>query len=138
MLQNPGPTFIPTMYLPRLIYWISSVLLSLMLLFSAFMYLFNHEQVKIVFELLGYPGYLIYPLGIFKILAVMAIISSKSRFLKNLAYAGIFYNFSLAFIAHLVKGDGEGFFAFLGLLFLAVSFLFDKILKPRHKIAYDL
>ena len=126
------------MNLPKLIYWISSILLSFLLMFSVFIYFFNHEEVEIVFELLGYPTYLIYPLAILKILAVVAIISSKLRFLKNLAYAGIFYNFSLAFIAHIAKADGAGFLAILGLILLIVSYLFDKVLRPKHKIAYEI
>ena len=126
------------MNLPKLIYWFSSILLSILLLFSAYMYFFNHEEVEIAFELLGYPTYLIYPMGFLKILAVIAIISSKSRFLKNLAYAGVFYNLLLAFIAHLSQSDGAGFLAFLGLLLLGLSYIFDKALKPNHKIAYYL
>jgi hypothetical protein len=136
--QNPNIVYIPTMNLPKLIYWISSVLLSMLLLFSVFMYFFKHEDVEIIFELLGYPTYLIYPLAILKLLAVVAIISSKSRFLKNLAYAGVFYDFSLAFIAHIAKADGAGFLAFLGILLLAVSYLFDKVMRPKHKIAYEV
>lgn len=126
------------MSLPKVIYWFSTGLLCLLLLFSAFMHFFNRMNVEITFEDLGFPAYLIYPLAIAKILAVMAILSNKSIFLKNLAYTGIFYNLSLAFIAHMAKADGAGFLAFLGLLLLGVSVLFDKIIRPRHKSAFDL
>ena len=134
-----GPVFwIPFMNLPKLIYWFSTGLLCLLLGFSAFMYLFKHWDVEVSFELLGYPTYLIYPLAILKILAIIAILSNKSNFLKNLAYAGIFYNFSLAFFSHAVKADGASFLALLGLILLGISYLFDKILKPKHKPAFDL
>jgi hypothetical protein len=126
------------MNLPKLIYWFSSILLSVLLVFTAFMYFFNHEDVRIAFTELGYPVYLIYPLATFKILAVIAILSSKYRFVKNLAYAGIFYNLTLGFIAHLVIGDGVGFLAFLGLCLLLVSYTFDNILRPQHKSGYDI
>ena len=126
------------MNLPKLIYWFATVLLCLLLLFSASMYLFNHAVVVEAFTNLNYPSYLIYPLAFAKVLAVVAIISHKSHILKQLAYAGIFYNFLLAFIAHAAIGDGGGLLALLGLLLLGISFIFDKILKPKHKLAYEV
>jgi hypothetical protein len=126
------------MKLPNLIFWFSTTLLSLLLLLNVFNYLFNHGETEITFELLGYPTYLIYPLAFAKLFAVVAIVSSKIRFLKSLAYAGLFYNFLLAIIAHLANSDGAGFMAFLGLVLLIVSFVFDKIMKPNNKFAYNL
>ena len=126
------------MQLPKLIYWFSTILLSLLLLFSASMYLFNHADVVVAFETLGYPSYLIYPMAFAKILAVTAIISSKVKFLKQLAYAGVFFNLLLAFIAHVAIGDGAGMLAFIGLFLLGTSFVFDKILKPKHRSAFEV
>lgn len=126
------------MKLPNLIYWFSTTLLSILLLSNVYSYLFNHDETKIAFELLGYPAYLIYPLAFAKLFAVIAIVSSKFRFLKSLAYAGLFYNFGLALIAHMANSDGAGFLSFLGLVLLTVSFVFDKIMKPNNKFAYDL
>lgn len=126
------------MSLPKLIYWFSSGLLALLLLFSATMHFVNHQQVAQTFRGLGYPTYLIYPLAVLKILAVVAILSSKSRFLKKLAYAGVFYNLLLAFFAHLIQRDGAGFFAFLGLCLLVVSYAFDKILRPKSRGGFEM
>ena len=126
------------MSLPKLIYWFSSGLLALLLLFSATMHFLNHAQVVHTFEELGYPTYLIYPLAILKILAVLAIITSKSRFLKKLAYSGVFYILILAFVAHLLERDGAGFFAFLGLCLLVVSYTFDKILRPKNTDGFEI
>ncbi|QXD26070.1 DoxX family protein [Opitutia bacterium ISCC 51] len=126
------------MQLPKLIYWFSTVLLSLLLLFSASMYIFNHADVVVAFKQLGYPSHIIYPLALAKILAVIAIVSNKVKFLKKLAYAGVFFNLLLAFMAHLVNGDGAGMLAFLGLFLLGTSFVFDKILKPKHRSAFEV
>ncbi|MDG2166682.1 MAG: DoxX family protein [Opitutales bacterium] len=126
------------MQLPKLIYWFSTVLLSSLLLFSAGMYIFNHADVVVAFEGLGYPSHIIYPLALAKILAVAAIVSSKVKFLKQLAYAGVFFNLLLAFMAHIVSGDGAGMLAFLGLFLLGTSFVFDKILKPKHRSAFEV
>ena len=126
------------MQLPKLIYWFSTVLLSLLLLFSATMYFFNHADVVIAFQQLGYPAYLIYPLALAKILAVIAIVSNKVKFIKKLAYAGVFFNLLLAFIAHAAQADGAGLLALLGLFLVTVSYVFDKILKPKHRSAFKV
>ncbi len=126
------------MRLPNLIYWIATSLLSLILLFSASMHLFNHADVVVAYETLGYPGYLIYPMALAKLLAVAAIVSSKYQFMKNLAYAGVFYNLILALISHLAVSDGAAFLSILGLIALGISYLFHRILKPRHKSAFDV
>lgn len=126
------------MQLPRLIYWFSTVLLALLLLFTAGTYLINHADVVVAFQELGYPSYLIYPLAFAKILAVVAIISNKVKFLKQLAYAGVFFNLALAFMAHAAKGDGAGLLAFIGLFLVGISWVFDKILKPKHRTAFEV
>ncbi len=126
------------MQLPKLIYWFSTVLLSILLLFSASMYIFNHADVVVAFEELGYPSHIIYPLALAIILAVAAIVSNKVKFLKQLAYAGVFFNLLLAFMAHVANGDGAGMLAFLGLFLLGTSFVFDKILKPKHRSAFEV
>lgn len=50
----------------KIIYWISTGLLSLLLLMSAGMYVFDHNTVSEMFVSFGYPTYIIYPLAIAK------------------------------------------------------------------------
>lgn len=102
------------------------------------MHLFNNADVVVAYNELGYPTYLIFPMAGAKVLAVVAIISSKSQFLKNLAYAGVFYNLLLAFISHLAISDGAGLLSFLGLILLGISYLFHRLIKPRNKSAFDV
>ena len=110
----------------KIIYWISTGLLSLMMILAARTYIFNHEAIDtILFTKLGYPAYLIYPLAIAKLLGITAILSKKSEFLKSLAYAGFFFDFILAASAHIHVGDGFGGAA-LALILLIVSFQYDK------------
>ena len=47
----------------KIIFWIVTGLLSLMMLGSAGMYIFNHASVATIFQSLGYPTYIIYPSG---------------------------------------------------------------------------
>ena len=110
----------------KIIFWVATGLLSLMLLMSAGMYFFKTADISQAFQTLGYPTYLIYPLGIAKILAVIAITTRKSAALAEWAYAGLFFDFVLALVAHLQVGDGEFGGAVVALVLLAVSYFFSK------------
>ena len=110
----------------RIIYWIATSLLSALMLMSASMYIFNNEMVSQTFLSLGFPVYVIYPLAIAKILGLVAILSRKSNFLKEWAYAGFFFDFVLALSAHWVVNDGEFVPAFVAIVLLIISYRFDK------------
>lgn len=110
----------------KIIYWIATGLLCLMMLFSAGMYFFNHEEVVQVFATLGYPAYIVYPLAIAKILGLLAILTKRSQVLKEWAYAGFFFDFVLALAAHLQAGDGEFGGAAVAIVLLFVSYAYDK------------
>lgn len=73
----------------KVIYWISTGLLSLLMLMSGGMYIFNNEMAREAITNLGYPAYVIYPLAIAKILGVVAILTRKSKVLLEWAYAGL-------------------------------------------------
>ena len=81
----------------RATYWLVTGLLSLLMLFAAANYVFKHDLIADVFTKLGYPTYLIYPLAVAKVLGVVAILTKKSRALKEWAYAGFFFDF-LSFV----------------------------------------
>ena len=110
----------------KIIYYVVTVLLSLIMLMSAGMYIFNNAAIQKAFETLGHPTYIIYPLAALKILGLVAIWSRQSARLKEWAYAGFFFNFVLAAAAHLQIGDGESMGAFVALTLLIVSYIFDK------------
>ncbi len=56
----------------KIIYYISTGLLTLLMLFSAGMYFFNHAEVAGMFTNFGYPTYIIYPYAIAKLLGLVA------------------------------------------------------------------
>lgn len=109
----------------KIVYWGSTGLLCLMMTASASMYFLKYEQVSEVFVQLGFPTFIIYPLAVAKLLGVIAILSRKSIFLKNLAYAGFFYDFVLAAGAHLAVGDGQAGGAVVALVLLGLSYFFE-------------
>ena len=101
-------------------------MLSVLMLMTASMYVFRHEMISELFSKLGYPSYIIYPLAIAKTLGIVAILSRKSEFLKELAYAGFFFVFVLALSAHLNVRDGGFAPAAVAIALVVSSYVFGK------------
>ncbi len=97
----------------------SKSLLTLLMSFSAGMYIFVGDPS--IFTNLGYPSYIMYPLAIAKILGMVAIWSGKSKFLKEWAYAGFFFDVILAFFAHIAVNDGEWAPSLIGIILVVVA-----------------
>lgn len=110
----------------KIIYYAATGIFTLMLMAGASMYFFMHEKAVTMWEALGFPIYLIYPLGVAKVLGLVAIWTNVSKVLKGLAYAGFFFNILLAISAHLHVGDGEFVGAILPLVLLIVSYFLGK------------
>lgn len=109
----------------KIIYYVSTGLLTLLMLFSVSMYLFNHEMIVKAFEGMGYPTYLIYPLATAKVLGIIALWFVKNKSIKEWAYAGFFFNTLLAFFAHIMIGDGEQMGAVIGFVLVITSYFFS-------------
>ncbi|MAN78499.1 MAG: hypothetical protein CML24_15260 [Rhizobiales bacterium] len=77
------------------VYWIPTILLSLMYVGGGLMYLTNIPMVQGMFGNFGYPAYIVPILGIVKVLAVATILSRFSVALSDLAYAGMFLHSSI-------------------------------------------
>jgi len=110
----------------KIIYYASTGLLTLLMLFSVSMYFFNHEEVAQMFANFVYPTYIIYPYAVVKLLGLFAIWNPNFKTLKEWAYAGFFFAFILAFFAHYMIGDGEQFGALIAFILLTVSYIFNK------------
>lgn len=115
-----------------LIYRITTGLLTVLMLFSASMYFAQNEMVSETFLKLGFPTFVIYPLAIAKILGLVAIWTNKSSMLKEWAYAGFVFNLLLAAGAHIAINDGEYAPALLGLVLVAVSYLYNRKLFKTY------
>lgn len=114
------------------IYRISTGLLVLMMLFSAFSY-FTSEAVKAGFVHLGFPDYFRIQLGVAKAIgALLLIFPAIPVKVKELAYAGFGITFISAFIAHTASGDPLAVVIspLVFAIVLAVSYLsFQKLSK---------
>lgn len=110
----------------KIIYWAATGMISVLLLMSAGMYVFNYAEVSEVFIKLGFPVYIIYPLAAAKTLGVIVLWAKNTKALKEWAYAGMFFNFVLASSAHLAINDGEFAPALVAIVLLFVSYIFGK------------
>ncbi len=108
------------------LYWATTGLLCVLLLFSAGLYVFTHENMVARYVAFGYPPYLVYPSAVAKVLAVIAILSKRSRTLKEWAYAGVFFDLVLAFFAHVMVSDGQFGLALAGIVLWIASYSLDR------------
>lgn len=105
------------------LYWASTLLMSLLYLFSAGLYLIKPTWVRQTLRDFGYPAYLHSVLIAIKIVAPVLILSRASLFLSDLAYAGIVFHLALSVLAHAgVKKPAGAVPAVVGILLMATSF----------------
>ena len=113
----------------RIIYWVLTAIVSLLMLFSAYMYL-TSDAIKQGFVHLGFPDYFRVELGIAKLIGGIALLLPLPRRVKEWTYAGFGINFISAFIAHVALGDEFKNFALIPVLFaiLVGSYItYDKL-----------
>lgn len=114
----------------KITFWVSTILFTLLMLFSLYNYIFNNEAITAAFESFGYPTYLVYPLATAKFLGLVAIWGNFSKWLKEWAYAGFVFNAILAFFAHYMISDGQQTGAVLALIFVLASYFTGKEVRP--------
>lgn len=110
----------------KLIYWIATSIVCFVFFSGGLMYFFNYNYAHSFFVSLGFPIWIIYPLGILKILGPIVVLSRKSLFLKELALAGFLYDAILAVTAHIMVGDGYIYHGIAAILFTIVSWIYDR------------
>lgn len=110
----------------KILFWISTGLLSAMMLMSGVMYIAQYATMAEGFKSLGYPAHIVYPLATAKIAGVIAILTRKSATLKEWAYAGFTYVFLLAGMAHLNAGDGKFIGPLIALVLLSISYFSQR------------
>ena len=89
----------------KIIYWVATALLSVGMLGSGLAQIFHAEAMVDLITPLGYPPYLLYIIGAWKILGVIAILIPRFKLVKEWAYAGFFFVMTGALVSHLASGD---------------------------------
>jgi hypothetical protein len=115
----------------RIIYWIATIGICAIMCYSASMYFMNTEMVKSFFESFNYPTYIVIPLAVLKICAVLMLLWRGIPWLTEWAYAGIFFDVVLAAMAHYHAGDSITF-TLVALVLLLISYFFGKEVRPMY------
>jgi hypothetical protein len=117
----------------KMFFWITTGLVSVMMLFSVYSYLTN-QVMKSGFVHLGFPSYFRIELAVAKfwgvIVLLIPIIPTR---LKDFAYTGFAITFISAFIAHLSSGDPISV-AFVPLVFLGILVVSYIYLHKMRKL----
>lgn len=110
----------------KIIYWVSTIWLSLGMLSSGLVQLLKIKEEVNMMTHLGYPIYFLTVLGIWKLLGVIIVLIPKTPLLKEWAYAGFIFTMSGAVISHFASGDApkEFFGPILLLVLTAASWYF--------------
>ncbi|MCF0051657.1 DoxX family protein [Dyadobacter sp. LJ53] len=120
------------MKINKAIYWISTGIIGLMMLFSAYEYL-TAQQMREAFVHLGFPNYFRIELAVFKIIGSIVLLAPPfSNRLKEWAYAGLGIVFISASIAHYFSGDGIPA-AMIPLAFLIMLIIFRHFLEQPNR-----
>ncbi|MFZ2783989.1 MAG: DoxX family protein [Sediminibacterium sp.] len=119
----------------KIIYWVTTGIISAMMLFSAYGY-FNNPDIKAGFTHLGFPDYFRIELGIAKLAgALLLVIPVIPNTVKGLTYSGFAFTFLSAALAHAASGDPASAIItpLVFLAILTVSYAYHqktKIKKP--------
>jgi DoxX-like family len=124
----------------NIIYWLTTGVISLMMVFSAFMYLTSPE-IEVAFQHLGFPSFFRVELAWAKVVAAaILIIPFIPVRVKEWAYAGLGIVFVSATIAHIVNGDAVSVVIspviFLGILVISNIYLHKRIGSNGLKNVY--
>jgi hypothetical protein len=93
------------------------------------------EEVTMM-QHLGYPGYFLTILGVWKILGVIAVLVPKFPLVKEWTYAGFFFAMSGAVFSHIAIGDGAA--EFFGPILLLVLTVLSWYFRPADRKAYTV
>ncbi|MFC0182458.1 DoxX-like family protein [Pseudarcicella hirudinis] len=110
----------------KIIYWIFTGFLALLMLFSGISNIMVTPESVTVFKHLGYPVYLIPFLGVAKTLGSLAIVVPGFARLKEWAYAGFVFDLAGAMYSGFSVGDPvSGWLPIsVGFIIIAVSYIF--------------
>ena len=117
----------------KIIYWLTTAIVALMMSFSAFAYL-TQEEIKQGFHHLGFPDYFRVELAVAKLVGAIVLLAPLATRVKEWAYAGFAITFVSAFIAHMALQDPitNRMGPILFLILLAVSYSsFHQLQKEK-------
>lgn len=115
----------------KIIYWIATAFLCFGMLGSGISQILHVKEMNDLITHIGYPLYIMYIIGVWKILGVIAILLPNFKLLKEWAYAGFFFLLTGALISHLFVGDGGK--AIMGPLFQTLFVVLSWYFRPENR-----
>jgi len=109
------------MNLPKILYWITTILVAALFTFSAKMAIEATPEYMEMWKGFGYPDYLPAIIGPLKALAVIGLLIPRTSFLKHWVYAGLAFDLLLAILAHNALGH-DLTLQLVGMVLLFVSY----------------
>jgi len=109
-------------------YWLCTLIAASEMIACSMWDLLRIEYVRGIFAHLGYPLYLLFILGVWKLPCGLVLLVPRFPRLKEWAYAGALFNYSGAVVSHMVIGDGPK--VWLGPLGFALITLASWALRP--------
>ena len=108
----------------KITYWATTVIVALMMTYSAYAYLTQPAMLQ-AFNHLGYPGYFRVELALAKLAGAVLLLIPLKSLIKEWVYAGFTFTFISAFIAHSASGDPVNYrvMPVIFLVFLAASYI---------------
>ena len=116
----------------KIIYWVATALLCAGMLGSGIQQIIKNPDMVEIMTKLGYPTYFMVIIGVWKVLAVIALLMPKFKLLKEWAYAGLFFVMTGAFISHIACGD-TGLKEIKGPVFQTIFILTSWYFRPVER-----
>ena len=91
--------------LRRVAYWTATAILTVECVVGGVMAILRMQPFLGILRHLGYPPYLTSILGVWYLLAGLALVAPRFPRLKEWAYAGLIFNYTGAVVSHLAAGD---------------------------------
>ncbi len=120
-----------TKTLKTVAYWLTTGLLAFDFGIGGIFHITRAPAVMTGMAHLGYPTYFVTLLGVWKVLAGIALIAPRFPRLKEWAYAGIFFDLTGAAVSLLAVGDGVSK-ALIPVVFMAFTLL-SYALRPHGR-----
>jgi hypothetical protein len=86
-------------------YSVTTAIVALQVAAGAYFDLTGFPAFSQIAQHLGYPHYLLTILGVLRILALIALLAPGFPRLKEWAYAGLFFEYTVAVASHITVGD---------------------------------
>ena len=89
----------------KIIYWVTTLIISIAFFVTGVGNFIPFEHIAVDMSHLGYPPYFLKILGTWKILSAITIIFVRIPWLKEWAYAGMFFDLTGAAYSRYASGD---------------------------------